>query len=168
MFHLCWKCTICDLDIGLLIYLFNLWPWPWPSHINFSNRSDIFSNSCYYYLCEYVKGFVNILWEHCRMCFKIWLNYCFFFNFFENVPFVTLTLTFTFIFIVCLGLVSIEDTIFYITILVLFLPSSATLHKKGFKLVKNPLFLHFESRQLMTLTMTFIHQFLQPVWYNFK
>ena len=54
-----------------------------------------------------------------------------FFNFFENVPFVTLTLTFTFIFIICLGLVSIKDTLFDITILVLFLPSSATFHKKG-------------------------------------
>ena len=52
---------------------------------------------------------------------------------------------------------SIKDTSFYITILVFFLPSSATLRKKVFKLVKNPFFLHFESRQFMTLT--FIHQF---------
>ena len=109
----------------------NLWPWPWPSHINFSNQFDIFSNSCYYYLCEYVKGFINILWEHCKILFQNMTKLLFFFYFFENVPFVTLTLTFTFIFIICLGLVSIKDTLFYITILVLFLPSSATLHKKG-------------------------------------
>ena len=88
-----------------------------------------------------------------------------FFAFFENVPFVTLTLTLTFIFIICLGFGINKRYFFFITIFVFFLPFSATLHKKGFKLVKNPFFLHFENRQFMTLTLTFKHQFLQPVFF---
>ena len=118
-------------------------------------------NKRYIFLFNHISFFLTIFSYTLQKLFKLVKNSLFLH--FESRHFMTLTLTFTFIFIICLGLVSIKDTLFYITILVLFLPSSATFHKKGFKLVKNPLFLHFDSRQFMTLTMTFIHPFLQPV-----
>ena len=62
----------------------------------------------------------------------------------------------------------IKDTFFFITILVFFLPSSATLLKKVFKLVKNPFFRHFEIGQFMTLTLTFIHQFSNQFFSKFN
>ena len=139
--------------------------WPWPSYTNFSHRFDIIFNSYYYYLSEYIKGFINIFWKHYKFLFQN-MTKLLFFHFFENVPFVTLTLTFIFIIIICLGVGVNKIYFFYITTLMFFLPSSATLHRKKFKLVKNPSFLHFEIRQFMTLT--FIHQFLQPVWCNLR
>ena len=46
--------------------------------INFSNGFDIILTSCYYYLCEYIKGFMNNSGNITKFCFKIWLNYSFF------------------------------------------------------------------------------------------
>ena len=56
-----------------------------------------------------------------------------------------------------------KDIFFFLTMLAFFLTIFSYTLQKLFKLVKNPLFIHFESRQFMTLTLTFTHQFLQPV-----
>ena len=85
----------------------------------------------------------------------------FFFAFFENVPFVTLTLTF--IFITCLRFGINKRYFFLFNHISFFLTIFSYTLQKLFKLVKNPFFLHFESRHFMTLTLTFTYQFLQPV-----
>ena len=54
------KFKLVKIHFFFILKVDNLWPWPWPSHINFSNRFDIILASCYYYLCEYIKGFINI------------------------------------------------------------------------------------------------------------
>ena len=101
----------------------NLWPWPWPLCINISNRFDINLNSCYYYLIEYIKGFINIIWKHYKILFQN-MTKLLFFRLFWKCTIVTLTLTFTFIFIICLGFGVNKRYFFSIrTILVFFLPS---------------------------------------------
>ena len=115
--------------------------WPWPSYINFSNRLDIIFDNCYYYLCEYIKGFINIFWKHYNFFSKYDLIINFFSPFFENVPFVTLTMTFTFIFYICLGF-GVNERYFLLHYHISFFQTIFSYpSKKGFKLMKIPFFL---------------------------